>query len=68
MAERHGATTQAQMHLVAFSLATLGIAKPAKTKPKGRKCICGQVLSIYNLGSLCSVCERKQFTTFRTEK
>lgn len=56
------------MHFVAFSLATLGIAKPAKTKPKGRTCICGQVLSIYNLGNLCSVCERKRFTTFRTEE
>jgi len=66
--ERHGAKTQAQMHLVAFSLATLGIAKPAKTKPKGRTCACGQVLSIYNPGNLCSVCERKRFTTFRMEE
>lgn len=52
----------------AFSLGTMGAAAPARRKEHGRRCSCGQLLSIYNLGKLCVLCERRRFATFKTEE
>ena len=32
--------------------------KPFKTYPKGRKCACGTILSIYNPGNKCAACQK----------